>query len=45
MTMTEILVETGLEQGNYIPHLGEKIEEVVVGQCQDQNQDLGLDLV
>ena len=38
------LVETGVGD-NYIPHLGEKTEEVVVGQCQDQHQNLGLDQV
>ena len=42
---TEILVEMGVEQDNHVPHLEGKIEEVEVGQCQDQHQDLGLDEV
>ena len=42
---TEILGGTGVEEDNQVPHVGEKTEEVVEGQCQDQHQDLGLDLV
>ena len=40
---TEILVETGVEQDNHIPHQEGNIEELAVCQYQDQHPDLGQD--